>query len=444
LKYTLLRHQHALIHSIHEYPKITFFFDIAGYGSGKSQADVLLLVHILQWYQGEYLTFGIGGAAIKHLKETVINDFIRLLDQHKIQYRHNSQSGLVQVGTLEFVYFSLDRPESIFGWNLAGAILDELDELEVADRVKQSIIAVQERCRIRLPATSTQPVARSPFIVCTTTAQGMRGTYMFLEYLKEKDLSFIKIRGRTQDNIYLDPEQLENLRSLYTEEEARAYMDGEFINLSTGRVYAEYDDKDDAYMPFEVSVHDTLYVGQDFNPGYNAAVVCIERDGVIYVIDEHHWEVVGDAPRKIRMLYPDNSIVMIPDVSGKEIMRGYWEEFERYGIETIWSNVNPSITERVLVVNKLFRTHKLKVFSTVRNVNMCLKTRGFDDTGKPRKEKGKGALDHWGDSLEYGIWHIVHSIRGFDSVLEIIHGGSTRWRDPMNKRSDDESSLLWR
>ena len=51
---------------------------------------------------------------------------------------------------------------------------------------------------------------------------------------------------------------------------------------------------------------------------------------------------------------------------------------------------------------------------------MCLQTRDFDDNGKPRKGKGPNAVDHWGDALEYAVWHIIHQINGFEKILEAI------------------------
>lgn len=425
MTHSLFRHQTAIVRSIHEEPDISFQFLIGGYGCGKSFTDVALLLSILFWYQGEYLNFGIGGAAIKHLKETVIHDFLLILDRNNIPYKANAQEGIIQIGTITFVYFSLDRPESIFGFNLAGCLLDEGDELTDVNRYKQSAIAIQERCRVRLPHTKTQPIARSPFMVSTTTAQGMRGVYRFIQYLREKKIPYIKIKGRTEDNTSLDPQQIKNLRMLYTEEEARAYMDGEFINLSTGRVYAEFNEKTHTYMNFPVRETDKLFVGQDFNAGYNAATVFIVRgtgeSAILYEVDEYHWNVVGDAPRLLREIYPHNSITIIPDVSGKEIMRGWVDEFEKYDIETVWYDTNPSISERILCANKLWRLGRLKILQRCKRSIDCYNLRGFDDSGKPRKDKGPEALDHWGDSSEYAIWHIIHTIMGFDRILNALH-----------------------
>jgi hypothetical protein len=423
-----LPHQTALISSIHKYPDITYIADVAGYGSGKSAAVSYLVLCLVYWYEGFYLTFGIGGAAIKHLVSTVIKDVITLLEQHKIPYKHNAQAGKLEIGTLTFVYFSLDRPDTIFGWNLAGCLCDEIDELSETGRAKEAILAIQERCRISLPATPRQPVARSPFITITTTAQGMRGLYILLEFFREKGIPYIHIRGSTKDNIYLDKKQIENLYKMYTPEEARAYLDGEFINLSTGRVFAEFDPAKHVFKIDEIGKFEPIYVGLDMNFGFNMSVAAVERDGILCIFDEFHFNVVGDAPRILRMKYQDNPITLIPDAAGKEIMAGVVEEMEQYGIDYVLSNINPPITERVLAVNKLCRTQRFFVDPTCRRAILSLQVQGFDDTGKPAKGKGPDAPDHIADAMEYMVWFIIHSIAGFEAILDILRGPKLdRW-----------------
>lgn len=276
--------------------------------------------------------------------------------------------------------------------------------------------------------------AREPFIFFSTTAQGLGGTYMLTEEFKKNDVPYAVIRARTADNPYLAPGQLKLLRKLYTPEEAEAFLEGKFVNLSTGRVYPEFNPSKHLYMRFpvregEVIVHEdgtktytgeTIYVGQDFNAGYNAAVMLIERAGAIHAVNTAHWNYVGDAASKLREMYPTNRIVMIPDANGKEIMSGFVEEFDTYGVEIWWNNVNPSVTERITGVNKGFRFGQLYIHEGNDELKMCLQTRDFDDTGKPRKGKGPKALDHWGDALEYGYWHIIHQIQGYDLILEAI------------------------
>ena len=320
------------------------------------------------------------------------------------------------------------------------ALMDEQSELADPARVKQTMIAVQERCRVPLPITPqvkafckqhnlpipTQP--RNPLIISTTTAQGLDGVWRFMQYLKEKHIPYISIQARTQDNPHISKKQLELLYGLYTPDEARVFLDGEFLNLAVGRVYPEYNASRHVYQPFPITQADTIFIGQDMNLAFNACVLCVLRGDIIYVIDEYHWDTVGDAPRKLREKYPNNPLTFIPDASSKEIMQGWREEYDRYGIETIWNSTNPSITERVLVINKLLRTDRLKIFSICKRVQDTLQLHGYDDLGKPKKEKGPDALDHHGDSLSYSIWHIVHSFTGFDDLLAVLRSTSTKWQ----------------
>ena len=416
----LLRHQEASINAVRMHPEIPFVFLIGGFGCGKSFTDVQLCLFLYHAYKNskEPITIGILGVTIKLLKQTVIADLERAFDAGNISYRDNSQAGTITVGQVTFVYLAMQNPDDIYAFNFHCAICDEIDEVP-SERVQKIVTAIQERCRVVMPAGRDMP-SRDPFIFFSTTAQGLGGTYQLIEYFKEKNLPYIKIRGRTQDNTNLAQSQLKLLRGLYTEDEARAYLDGEFVNLSTGRVYPEYDARVHVYMPFKVKPTDTIYVGQDFNAGYNAAVEMVERNGKIYVVNIHHWDYVGDAARRLRELYPSNKIIMIPDANGKEIMSGFVEEFEQYNVEIHWNNINPSILERITGINKAFRFGNLFIFQGLKKLEMGLETRDFDDTGKPRKGKGPDALDHHCDAFEYGFWHIIHTIHGYDKILQAI------------------------
>jgi hypothetical protein len=214
---------------------------------------------------------------------------------------------------------------------------------------------------------------------------------------------------------------------LYTPEEARAYLDGEFVNLTSGRVYPEFNRKVHVCMRFAVQPTEVIYVGQDFNSGFNASAEIIERNGHMFIVNSHHWDYMGDAPRRLRQMYPTNPIIMIPDASGKEIMSGFSEELDDAKIQLYWNNKNASITERIMAVNKALAWGQLSVMqpgdeddSLQDKIIMGLETRDFDDQGKPRKGKGKEALDHGCDSTEYGVWHIIQSIQGFDKILEVL------------------------
>lgn len=443
MKYSLFKHQQASINAIRHHSDIPYIFLIGGFGCGKSTTDVELLLFLLHAYLGsaEPITIGLLGVTIKLLTQTVIADFERALDAAGIIYKDNAQKGTITIGNVTIIYLAMQNPDDIYAFNFHCAICDEIDEVP-PERVKAITTAIQERCRKVMPAGRDMP-SRDPFIFFSTTAQGLGGTYQLIRYFQKQGVPYIKIRGRTEDNTSLARTQIETLRRLYSEDEAKAYLDGEFMNLSSGRVYPEFDQKKHRYMSFPVKEGtpcvpgeepaafevqeglwytggDTIYIGADFNSGYNMNVAIIERAGKMYIIDEFHWKYMGEAPLGLRERWPYNKIVFIPDASGKEIMSGFAEEFGRNRIEVYWNSKNPSVSERITAVNKALAWGQLYVFENCERCILSLETRDFDDTGKPRKGKGIDAPDHVADSLEYGVWRIVHGVRGYDKILDAI------------------------
>ena len=402
-------------------------FLIGGYGCGKSFTDVQVLILLTHAYKDSKtpVTIGLIGVTIKLLGQTVLKDFKAALDQADIPYSDNMMKGQMVVGSITFIYLAMSNPGDIYAHNFCCAIVDEMDELP-PEKVLEVVKAIQERCRIYMPA----PFNRDPFIFFSTTAQGMGGTYQLCEYLDKQRLDYAIVKGKTEYNTSLAKSQIELLRKLYTEDEARAYLDGEFVNLTSGRVYPEFNRKQHVCMRFPVNPKEIIYVGQDFNMGYNASAEVIVRQGKMFVVNSHHWNFMGDAPRRLREMYPTNPIIMIPDASGKEIMSGFTEEMERYHIELSWNNKNASITERIMAVNKALAWGQFQVMEPITEerdtlqdkIIMGLETRDFDDSGKPRKGKGKEALDHGMDSTEYVVWHVIHTIQGFDKILTVLRG----------------------
>ena len=418
------KHQRASINLLQNRPDIPYVLLIGGYGCGKSFTDVQVLLIIISayMYSPVPLTFGIIGVTIKLLSQTVLKDVESALDRANIPYKDNSQKGQLIVGSITFIYLAMSNPGDIYAHNFCGALVDEMDELP-AEKVLEVVKAVQERCRVRMPP----PFDRDPFIFFSTTAQGLGGTYQLCEYFKKQQIPYAIVKGKTEYNTSLAKSQIELLRKLYTEEEAKAYLDGEFVNLTTGRVYPEFNRKVHVCMRFPIQPMDTIYVGQDFNMGYNASSECIVRAGHIYLVNSHHWNYMGDAPKRLREMYPTNPIIMIPDASGKEIMSGFQEELDKYNIQLWWNNKNASVTERIMAVNKALAWGQFSVMEPTSDkdslqdkVIMGLETRDFDDQGKPRKGKGPNALDHGCDSTEYSVWHIINSIQGFDKILEVL------------------------
>lgn len=405
-----------------------------------SFTDVIVLLTLISEYMyvEEPINIGVLGVTIKLLRRTVIADLLRYMDLCGMTYYHNSQAGYIQSGNVTLTYLQMQNPDDIYAFNFNCALIDELDELD-PEKVPAVMKAIQERCRKMMPASRHFP-RRSSFVFFSTTAQGLGGTYHLVRSFDKANneargrgepipLPYAIIRAKTEDNPHNDPEQIKRLRALYTPEEAAAYLDGKFMNLTTGRVWYSFDRSKHVCMRFPVQPTERIYVGQDFNLGINASAEFIVRNGIIYEVGSHHWNDMGDAAIKLRQLYPTNPITLIPDVSGKEIMQGFVEEFNKASIEIFWNSINPSITERVMAGNILFRTGKLLIMQDdgqhgdMDNAIMCLETHDIDEkTGKPRKGVGIKSPDHHSDSFSYGIWRIIHHIQGYDHILEALKG----------------------
>lgn len=407
------RHQSLLLSAPRQHPEIPYYFLIGGYGCGKSFSGVLTILDLYHRYNGKNVVFGIGGTSQTLLRKTLLTDLFKTLEAAGIQYSHNKLEHIVTIGTVQFIYIGTSSPEQIYAYNFSGFICDELDELP-QDKAIEAFIAIQERTRVVLPD------GRDPFSVFMTTAQGLRGTYRIIGDLKDRGSKFIKIRGLTKNNTTLSKEYVNRLYSLYNENERRAFLEGEFVDLYTGRVYGEYREDEHMIEPIDIDSNEEIYIGQDLNSGFSKGIAFVLRNNKLIPLKEYSFEQIGNAPRIIRNDFPMNDIYWYPDSSAKEIMTGYLKEIRSMGINLRMGTINPSVTERIFIVNKLFKIGRLHTTKNLKQWPMALKTRQFDKKGDPEKGQGQFAPDHMCDAAEYVIWRLVSSLPAFSDIYSLV------------------------
>jgi hypothetical protein len=208
------------------------------------------------------------------------------------------------------------------------------------------------------------PDGRVPFACFATTAQGYKGCYQITQDLSKSQSDHIVIKGHTKDNTSLSPKYVKKLYSLYNENERKAYLEGEFINLSTGRVYGDYDQSTNMIPRFEVSPEEIVFVGQDLNIGFSRGVAFIKRNKNLYVVRTFNFKSLASAPSELRKAFPLNRIEWHPDANAEEIMTAYSREIKDHGIILKLSNQNPSIIERTFIANKMFKIGRLFLMDT--------------------------------------------------------------------------------
>ena len=407
-------HQRQMISAPWACPEVSYFELCGGYGCGKSNTIVFLIITLSKRYQGQDVTIALCSTTITLLNKTVILELAKLLKKTGSLFDYNPKDNIITIGTVRFLLIATGQPTDIYGPNVNITLCDEVDELPEQKAI-EAHKALSERTRITLPD------GRKPFIMYFSTVHGYRGLYKVVQELKESHLPNVLVRGLTKNNTSLDPDYVKRLYAIYDEQERLAYLEGRFVNLQSGRVYGNYDEATCKCAPFEILPTDTVYVGQDLNSGFSKGTAVIKRDKTLYIVRGWSFKEIGGAPALMRQSFPKNQILWFPDCSGKEILKGYKEEIVSNGIECRIGSSNPRILDTVFYVNKLFKMGRLKVFDCreTAEVSEALKVQAYNDMGQPEKGKGEKDPDHFTDSVRYVIYRIVRSDPDFLNLKEL-------------------------
>ena len=216
----------------------------------------------------------------------------------------------------------------------------------------------------------------------------------------------------TYSNPHLPDGYIEDLKSQYPPQLIKAYLDGEFVNLTSGAVYP-YFDRALHHTNRVVKQGEPLDIGVDFNVGKMSAVVYCKPvvqsngDPLLQIIDE----LVGyaDTPALIEAIkeaYPKSTISVYPDAAGKGrnttgATTSDHKLLKLAGFKVKVLPSNPLVKDRVQSVNKMYEQGQLLI-----NTETCPETteateqQVYDKNGKPDKSMD---LDHPLDAKGYRI-----------------------------------------
>ena len=311
---------------------------------------------------------------------------------------------------------SMERPETIIGFKIGKALVDEIDVLktEKAKVAWRKIIA-----RMRFVSEGLQNG-----IDVTTTPEGFKFVHQqFVEQLREKPQlasMYGLIQASTYDNeANLPDDYIPSLLASYPEQLIAAYIDGQFVNLKTGSVYVAYNRQlngcSDTVQPQE-----TLFVGLDFNVGKMAAIVHVKRDALPRAVDE----ITGayDTPDMIRRIkerywkYENGKFIqtcairVYPDASGdsrKSVNATHTDLalLKEAGFTVVVNGSNPPVKDRINTMNGMFcnaqgERRYLVNHVTCPTYTASLEQQAWADNGEPDKTKGH---DHTNDAGGYFI-----------------------------------------
>jgi len=305
------------------------------------------------------------------------------------------------------------------------AFVDELDELDTQTAMAV-VKSINDRCRQQVDGF------RSPFMVYTTSSQGLKGTYQTVMHFKKSGIGYVLMRAETRMNTYLPKDYVDNMYAIYNEKERACLLEGKFISIDSGLVFPDYNpernkldsdlyeyarDEILGYTDEGNEIHYTIYIGQDFNGfGNNAVAFCI-INGAIIAIKDYEFPDIRRAPEVFRYDFPTNKILWIPDMTYKEHFVEFKKELRTFNIKIAYRSCNPLVGDRNFACNKLFIAEHLFICPMCKDLETTILTWQKDPkTGQPSKG-GKGAPDHKGDCLGY----VVHYLLSWKKELKPLY-----------------------
>lgn len=389
----LHENQRAFIESKHLHTGI-----VGGYQSGKSlAATVKVIVHLLMYPNvpiAYYLpTYGL-------FEDMLIPKFNQLLGELSIPFTHNQKHSKVITPYGEVWMRSMDTPDRIVSYSVGYSVVDEVDVVHPNKR---------DDAMKRIASRNSYKKATPNQIDFVSTPEGFAYMYNFFEKKANKFKKLLKLS--TLDNEgNLAGGYIQGLREQYTEAQLKAYLKGEFVNLTSGTIYYTFDR---VVNNSERTVRngETIYVGMDFNIGNMAAVIHVV-DSVPIAVDE--LTKVYDTESMIRVLkqrYPKNRIIVYPDASGRNRKTNATstdiEMLKKAGFTVRAKNSNPIVDDRIKNMNRMFYSSAKKVGYMVNTVKCqdyteALERMAYDKNGQPDKTSG---FDHVTDAGGYFIYY---------------------------------------
>lgn len=390
----LLPYQYEFIEDTEHF----FLALIAGFGSGKTYTlcrKAIYMAYLNQGYTGLLYE-----PTIPLLHDILIPDFEAALEDLQIPYTLRKTPNYNYVlhfpeGDSLVMLRAMENWQRHIGVNAAWIGADEVDTIKkpVAEKAVTKLIG-----RIR------SGNVRQFFF--TTTPEGFEFMYEF--FVKKKSEKKRIIKARTTDNPFLPEDFVQTLYENYPPELVEAYVNGEFVNLTSGTVFRQFDRRENA-TDRTIQKGNILHIGMDFNIEKMSAVVCVTERDKAYAVDEivdlyDTFEMADELYRR----YKDCTVYIYPDAAGNQRHSSStltdFQILRQKGFIIRVNPANPSVRERIMRINSMFRNTygERRLFINTEkcpNLTEAIEKLTYKN-GAPDKDSG---YDHICDALGYFI-----------------------------------------
>ena len=390
---TLLKSQYNFLFSEKRHTAI-----VGGYGSGKTNAGVIKTIYQKIANNNKPVAYYLPTYGL--IKKNAMPRFKSILSDMGIGF--TAQENLIKTTHGEIWLISMDNPEALVGYEVSYSLIDEADILP-KHKMKEAYKNIKARCRLPVFDNKGNAIANKTDFV--GTPEGYKFLY---DFFKDEHKDKCLIRARTDDNIFLPKDFVNDLRAEYSAELVKAYLEGEFVNLTTGNVYLNYSRFENN---IDTTIKDTnqLFIGLDFNIGKMCAIVSAFINGRLHIIDEivNFYDTFAVCDEIVKR-YTGYQVSIFPDASCKQRSTSGVSDYDilkSYGFNIVVGGSNPLVRDRINAVNVALCSgngiRSLLVNSNrCRNLSEALEAHGYDKNGEPDKKSGH---DHICDALGYVV-----------------------------------------
>ncbi len=411
---TFTESQRAFVFSQEPFPAF-----VGGFGSGKTAAGIARIMRLKRYCPYQDVAYYLPTYPL--IEDIAFQRFPALFEKNGIPFKLNQQKAVMETELGRIIFRNMEQPDRIVGYEVAHSVVDELDTLPLdkARAVWNKIIA---RNRQKAFTVSGKPVKNT--VGVATTPEGFR--FVYDRWVKNKADGYALYKAKTSDNAANLPEDyIRNLQNSYSSSLLAAYLDGEFVNLTAGSIYPEFDRKLNITFA-TIQQREPLHIGVDFNVNNMSAVVCVIRNNDPLALDE--LSGVRDTPTLIRILherFAGHQITVYPDASGgatKSVNASLSDItlLRSAGFTVLANSKNPAVKDRVMAMNQMIYSQgKRRLLvnpDKCPNVIEGLERQAYAKNGEPDKSSG---FDHLNDAIGYFIAYKYAIGRGTVSFAQI-------------------------
>ena len=370
---------------------------VGGYQSGKSTvAAIKTIIHLLQ-HPGVPIAYYLPTYGL--FEDMLIPKLTQLFGALNIKFTHNQKHSKVITPFGEIWMRSMDTPDRIVSYSVGYSVVDEVDVIHPNKR-DDAMKRIASRNSFKKPTPNQ--------IDFVSTPEGFAYMYNFFEKNNNENKLLLRLSTlANEDN--LAGGYIQGLREQYTADQLKAYLNGEFVNLTSGTVYYKFD-RDINNSNRIAKDNEILYVGMDFNIG-NMSAIIHTVDELPIAVDE--LTKVYDTAEMCKILgekYPKNRIIVYPDASGRarktNASQTDIEIIKQAGFIVKAKPTNPPVDDRIKNMNRMFCNGKNEIKYKVNTIKCpeyteALERMPYDKNGQPDKSSG---FDHLTEAGGYFIY----------------------------------------